>query len=55
MMETQVKLFSLFEWISIHLSDITEEGFDHWDVWMQGRSMKMFSAPAVEVYPLCSK
>lgn len=39
MMETQVKLVSLLEGIWIYLSDVAEEGSDHWDVWVLGRRM----------------
>lgn len=53
MMEAQVKLISLFEGIWIYLSDVAEEDFDHWDVWVLGRRVEIFSAPAAEVDPLC--
>lgn len=52
-METEVKLISLFKGIWICLSDVAAEGFDHWDVWVLGRRMEVFSASAVEVDPLC--
>lgn len=44
MMEAQVKLIALFVGILIYLSGIA---------WVLGRRMEIFSAPAVEVDPLC--
>lgn len=37
------------------LLDVSEDGFDHWDVWVLGRRIEIFSALVVEADPLCSE